>query len=292
MSATATEGALSGSSRGIAARALRSFKRVCWTLAIDPLRTFAVWRKRTFDLLRDRWANLGIMVSYSSQVVRCFSGCPNPSLLLVGEAPGPRGANRTGYPFWGDDAGLELYGLVGKLGLFDEPFCPWLREAVLAGTTPPAGRYAITNACTQMPFRDGDKFCAPTASRLDKEAQRLLDEIRCLQPKAVLTCGRAAAYTLARAALIEGSTPPSLLVRPLSCVKLTRAMAALLKQDETTRWRVGGALAFVTAHPARNQWAPSKELGRLHDAVIKSLRQAISSTRPQIPPTKRTTQAD
>lgn len=218
------------------------------------------------------------MVSYAPRVVRAFSNCLHPSLLLVGEAPGPRGANRTGYPFWGDDAGLKLYGLIEELELLDEPFFPWTPRASVTGSAPPAGRYAITNACTQMPVGNDGKFCAPTASRLDGEAPRLLEEIRTLKPKVVLTCGKSAAYALAKAAIIEGSTPPSSLARPLSGIKLEQAMATLLTQAEVTHWQVGGALAFVTAHPARSQWAPSKELGRLHAQVVERLRQAIRTS--------------
>ncbi|MGH7153875.1 MAG: uracil-DNA glycosylase family protein, partial [Acetobacteraceae bacterium] len=38
-------------------------------------------------------------------------------LLIVGLAPGVRGANRTGRPFTGDFAGALLYGTLLKLGL-------------------------------------------------------------------------------------------------------------------------------------------------------------------------------
>lgn len=216
------------------------------------------------------------MVTYSPRAVSAFSSCRNPSVLLVGEAPGPRGANRTGYPFWGDDAGLELYGLIGELGLLDEPFSPWIPGALPVGASPPAGRYAITNACTQMPVGHDGKFCAPTASRLDREAQRLLDEIRTLKPRAVLACGKSSAYTLAKATILEGSTPPVWLARSRSGIKLEQTMAALLNESDV-QWRVGGSLAFVTAHPARNQWTPTKKLGRLHAMVVERLRQAISA---------------
>lgn len=216
------------------------------------------------------------MVIYSPRVVHAFSSCEDPLVLLVGEAPGPRGANRTGYPFWGDDAGIKLYGLIGELGLLDEPFSPWIPGAALVGESPPAGRYAITNACTQMPVGDDGKFCAPTASRLDGEAQRLLEEIKALRPKAILSCGKSSAYALARAAILEGSTPPAPLARCLSGIKLEQTMAALLNQANV-QWRVGGSLAFVTAHPARNQWTPTKKLGRMHALVVESLRQAINA---------------
>lgn len=216
------------------------------------------------------------MVIYSPRVVRAFSRCEDPSVLLVGEAPGPRGADLTGYPFWGDDAGIKLYGLIGELGLLDEPFSPWSPGTSLVGEFPPAGRYAITNACTQMPVGDDGKFCAPTASRLDGEAQRLLEEITTLKPRAILACGKSSAYTLAKAAILEGSTPPAQLARSLSGIKLEQAIAALLNEAKA-QWRVGGALAFVTAHPARNQWAPTRKLGRLHAMVVERLRQAISA---------------
>jgi len=43
-------------------------------------------------------------------------GDPNARLLVVGLAPGIKGANRTGRPFTGDYAGMLLYGTLAKLG--------------------------------------------------------------------------------------------------------------------------------------------------------------------------------
>ncbi|GAM99504.1 uracil-DNA glycosylase, family 5 [alpha proteobacterium U9-1i] len=43
-------------------------------------------------------------------------GDPNARLLVVGLAPGRRGANRTGRPFTGDYAGELLYSTLGKFG--------------------------------------------------------------------------------------------------------------------------------------------------------------------------------
>ncbi len=43
-------------------------------------------------------------------------GDPNPSLLIVGLAPGVKGANRTGRPFTGDYAGVLLYSTLIKYG--------------------------------------------------------------------------------------------------------------------------------------------------------------------------------
>ncbi len=43
-------------------------------------------------------------------------GDPSPRLLIVGLAPGMHGANRTGRPFTGDDAGVLLYATLHKFG--------------------------------------------------------------------------------------------------------------------------------------------------------------------------------
>ena len=45
-----------------------------------------------------------------------FFGDPAPALLIVGLAPGLRGANRTGRPFTGDFAGDLLYRTLQKFG--------------------------------------------------------------------------------------------------------------------------------------------------------------------------------
>jgi len=49
-------------------------------------------------------------------------GDPDPWLLVVGLAPGVRGANRTGRPFTGDYAGDLLYATLGKVGLSNDKY--------------------------------------------------------------------------------------------------------------------------------------------------------------------------
>jgi uracil-DNA glycosylase family 4 len=44
-------------------------------------------------------------------------GAASPELLIVGLAPGLRGANRTGRPFTGDDAGDFLFAALARAGL-------------------------------------------------------------------------------------------------------------------------------------------------------------------------------
>jgi uracil-DNA glycosylase len=54
-------------------------------------------------------------------------GPADASLLIVGLAPGLRGANRTGRPFTGDHAGFLLYATLKKAGFatgeFDQASC-------------------------------------------------------------------------------------------------------------------------------------------------------------------------
>lgn len=58
--------------------------------------------------------------SYFCKPVPSF-GALKPALLIVGLAPGLHGANRTGRPFTGDDAGSLLFSTLFKYGFADRP---------------------------------------------------------------------------------------------------------------------------------------------------------------------------
>jgi len=211
------------------------------------------------------------MARYAERVVTYYPRTPHPRLLVIGEAPGPRGADRTGYPFWGDDSGLAIYGLIEGLGLMDAPFVRWKRRADLSGTRPPPGRYALTNACPQMPLAPDGGFCAPEPTRLYAEAERVAQELRTLAPAAVLACGKPAAFTLAQASSRLGVEPPAPLRGKLPAIKLTAAMAELAGRE----WRVGPTRAFVTCHPSRGQWSPKTPTGALHAKITAALAEAV-----------------
>jgi len=210
---------------------------------------------------------------YSPRVVAYFPRGANPRLLVIGEAPGPRGANRTGFPFWGDDSGLDIYGLLEELGLLDAPLNRWKRGTDLTGTQPPPGRYAVTNACPQMPVLPNGDFCAPPVERLEEESARIAKELEALKPHVVLSCGKAAAYTLARASAKLGVAPPEPLAGTLPSLKLTEAMENLLAPHHA--WDIAGARAFVTCHPARGQWRPQTPTGKLHVRIVAEVRKAL-----------------
>ena len=118
------------------------------------------------------------------------SGPLDAPILLVGLAPGPRGANRTGRPFEGDRSGDLLFGALYALGLAALPtgqptgvrvtnavrclppdnrplaveiatcreawFAPELRQSparVVVALGPPSKKYAIQAYCRPRPRR-------------------------------------------------------------------------------------------------------------------------------------------
>lgn len=90
--------------------------------------------------------------------------------MLVGEAPGPRGADQSGIPFWGDRAGKIVYQTLVRAGLAEVPEAAWeswdgkfLKERGLA---PILQGSALGNAYPICPTRDGQTFRAPTDAEL------------------------------------------------------------------------------------------------------------------------------
>lgn len=76
---------------------------------------------RCLRLAAFRTKNRGLYPDFHNAPVASF-GPRDAWLLIVGLAPGLKGANRTGRPFTGDYAGDLLYGTLLKLGLADGIF--------------------------------------------------------------------------------------------------------------------------------------------------------------------------
>ena len=90
--------------------------------------------------------------------------------MLFGEAPGPRGADQSGIPFWGDRAGLPVYRALEAAGLAQVPpaaYGAWdgarLRELGLA---PVLRHAALSNAYPCCPSSDLEHFRAPSDAEL------------------------------------------------------------------------------------------------------------------------------
>lgn len=95
--------------------------------------------------------------------------------MLVGEAPGPRGADQSGIPFFGDRAGKPLYAALGEAGVLrwvGEPASVKWDGAALrgAGVRPIVTHVLLTNAFDRCPTDDGQHFRAPTRAERESPA--------------------------------------------------------------------------------------------------------------------------
>lgn len=108
-------------------------------------------------------------------------GETQPRLLIVGLAPGLRGANRTGRPFTGDYAGDLLYATLLKLGLASGTYERRPDDNLgLEGVM-------IANAVRCVPPQN-----KPTGEEIVTCRQFLLATIAAYRPKAFLVLGRIA----------------------------------------------------------------------------------------------------
>jgi uracil-DNA glycosylase family 4 len=101
-------------------------------------------------------------------------------LLIVGLAPGLRGANRTGVPFVGDDSGTLLHATLARHGLADNSARPATTDRPkLRGT-------AITNAVRCVPPEN-----KPVGAEINTCRQFLTAAIEAMpQLKVIITLGR------------------------------------------------------------------------------------------------------
>ena len=134
-------------------------------------------------------------------------------VFVVGEAPGPRGADKSRIPFFGDAAGEHLYRLLAELGAVKMPpevaSLPWDGAIFAAnGLAPVVFGLAIGNAYDRCPTDDGTRFRAPTRVELegDENIDRLRSELRSLQGRGlvgIVSLGRVAARTIDRVTDID-----------------------------------------------------------------------------------------
>jgi hypothetical protein len=103
--------------------------------------------------------------------------------VLVGEAPGPAGADQTGIPFWGDAAGKLVYRALVELDLAEVPDAAWDdwdgARFISLGLSPRLKRVGLTNALRRCPTEDGRKFRPPRKAELAdaKNLARLRSEL-------------------------------------------------------------------------------------------------------------------
>lgn len=160
-----------------------------------------------------------VLVANRRRIVRGY-GDPQARLLIVGEAPGVHGADRTGLPFTGDRSGRRLQALLIALGLSAETDpaveTPRLRGVWLANVVrcnPPGNRN-------------------PTAAEVANCAPFLRMELETIRPRVVATLGNFAARWAFGELL--GQEPP-----------------AGVRELHGQTWRAGDMTLVTLVHPAR-----------------------------------------
>lgn len=169
------------------------------------------------ELLRDDARDRDMQIDTEDQhpLAGRIIGAPVPMLvppdgpvhvLIVGEAPGPRGADKSNIPFWGDAAGKHLYTALAAIGAVTLPrtydTVAWDGNALRRRAyRPTAHGVALTNALDRCPTDDGFRFRAPARRELQSpdNLSRLAADMERLLPRGlrgVLTLGRVATSTV------------------------------------------------------------------------------------------------
>lgn len=174
------------------------------------------------------------------------------SVMLFGEAPGPRGADQSGIPFWGDGAGVTVFRALAATGRAEVPAGAWedwdgARFKALA-LAPRLHGTALSNAYPTCPTRDGEHFHAPSnrqlldpmnIARLSAELARAANGIA--TPLRVIAFGKRAEWVLSRLTDIP----------PLELHSLPHPSAQGLLQDAPDRGKGLRLVDLRTAWQAR-----------------------------------------
>ncbi len=166
------------------------------------------------------------------------NGSPLARVMLVGEAPGRHGAERTGVPFTGDVSGQRFETLLGAAG--------WTREDVF-----------VTNAVLCNP-RDADgRNRPPTTAELGNCGNHLRATLDVVQPRVVVALGRralAALHAVTPHSMAADTLPGDLLawgagrwiawlLHPSPLTQTRRSLSQQMADWRRLRTAVDGALA-------------------------------------------------
>tara|TARA_Y100001960_G_C14724595_1_gene854257 strand:+ start:511 stop:1182 length:672 start_codon:yes stop_codon:yes gene_type:complete len=140
-------------------------------------------------LVEFRKANQENNPDWHNQPVRSF-GSLNAQLLVVGLAPGLRGANRTGRPFTGDYAGDLLYATMIKFGFAKGEYLAKYNDPLKLINA------RITNAVRCVPPQN-----KPIGEEIDSCGKFLKIEIKSMQKLSVILCLGSISHTATLRAL-------------------------------------------------------------------------------------------
>ena len=147
------------------------------------------------------------------QVPAFFPESGPVDVVIFGEAPGPRGADQSGIPFWGDGAGIPLYRAMERAGravIPAEAWEPWDGERFRElGLRPVIRGIVLSNAFPACPTEDGKRFRAPSKTELRSPENRRrieseLERAEALGARVAVTLGRCAQQTAGSLAEARG----------------------------------------------------------------------------------------
>ena len=167
-------------------------------------------------------------------------------ILVVGLAPGVRGANRTGRPFTGDYAGLLLYATLQKFGLATGRYLEHPDDGLLLSDC------RITNAVRCVPPQN-----LPTTTEAHACNQFLASEIKVMSNlRAILTLGIVSHAMTLRALGMRPST---------------------FKFAHGARHQIKSGLAIVNSYHVSRYNTSTKRLNtEMFESAVQSLLQAVN----------------
>ena len=173
-------------------------------------------------------------------------GSPDARLLVVGMAPGVRGANRTGRPFTGDHAGILLYQTLGRFG-----------------------------------FAEGE-YRADPADGLVLRDCRIINAVRCVPPanlpvpEEVRTCNRFLAAELAAMGRLRVAVALGLLAHAAVIRTLAVPQSRYKFAHGTFHELPGGLLLADSYHVSRYNTNTGRLTEAMFEAVIAEAKGRIS----------------
>ena len=163
-----------------------------------------------------------------SRIVHGY-GDPSARIVFIGEAPGQRGADRTGVPFSGDKSGRALQRMLIELGLSEDQ----------QPSDQPQLRCFVTNVVRCCP--PGNR--TPTLREQASCASFLASELDAIDPQLIVPIGLPALRAVARRYLDE--IPRA--IRPLHAIPIHakgRVIVPLIHPSRISRAQIA---AFVAA---------------------------------------------
>ncbi len=166
--------------------------------------------------------------------------------LVFGEAPGPRGADKSSIPFWGDAAGLPLYRALVRARCASVPEAAWLKwdgsYLLRSGFRPELKNVGLSNAYGSCPTADGKKFRAPTRTELQSP-----DNLERLEKELLFAQSRGALMIIALGYCARDSLSPLAAQLGFSLVALPHPSAQGLLSDAPNRGK-GARLKDLAAN--------------------------------------------